>query len=282
VRWLPEHHRSVPHLIEFSIRNFYDGVVTLATRHPRNECIDAIDLAAVGGDPVGTVERLLHDLGEARSVGVITPFRELADSITDRLLGSSGGAALVERLDLQVGTVHEFQGSERDLVVVVPGLGPGDPTGRRSFVDDPHLFNVMVTRARRRMIVATDLAPGDVDLVTRFLRWADSGPPPVPSGEPPTDAAARLGAAIEDAGAPVRFAYPVGGWSVDLCVGDGTRAIGVMCGVHPDGVAAHIDRHLALTRSGWRLRSVVLDGSEGLVEQALDLARSVDPPAGTG
>jgi hypothetical protein len=127
------------------------------------------------------------------------------------------------------------------------------------------------------MVVATDLAPGDDDLLARFLRWGDSGPPPVPSGDPPTDAAARLGAAIADAGAPVRFAYPVGDWSVDLCVGEGVRAIGVMCGVHPDGVAAHVERHLALTRSGWRLRDVVLDGGEGTVELAVELAGSVGP-----
>ena len=63
VTWLDEHYRSVPHLIEFSARRFYDGRLTVATRHPANEATDVIDVvrvdagagdAAVGrGEPRG-------------------------------------------------------------------------------------------------------------------------------------------------------------------------------------------------------------------------------------
>jgi len=47
--------------------------------------------------------------------------------------------------------------------------------------------------------------------------------------------------------------YPVGGHTVDLAIGVGAMAFGVETSVHPDGVQAHIDRHLALRRAGWRL-----------------------------
>ena len=47
--------------------------------------------------------------------------------------------------------------------------------------------------------------------------------------------------------------YPVAGWRVDLAVGDDARAVGVECSVHPDGFEAHIERHMALRRAGWRL-----------------------------
>ena len=47
--------------------------------------------------------------------------------------------------------------------------------------------------------------------------------------------------------------YPAAGWTVDLAVGEGEAAIGVECGVHPDGPHAHIERHLTLTRAGWQL-----------------------------
>lgn len=60
-------------------------------------------------------------------------------------------------------------------------------------------------------------------------------------------------AELERAGLSVTHRYPVGSWEVDVVVGDGTNAIGLECRVHPDGPAAHLDRHLTLTRAGWRL-----------------------------
>ena len=49
VRFLDEHFRSVPHLIGFSARHFYDDRLLVATRHPANECVDAIDVIRVDG-----------------------------------------------------------------------------------------------------------------------------------------------------------------------------------------------------------------------------------------
>jgi very-short-patch-repair endonuclease len=50
---------------------------------------------------------------------------------------------------------------------------------------------------------------------------------------------------------------PVGGYTVDLAIGEGTAAIGVECGVHPGGIDAHIARHSALRRAGWELMSAM-------------------------
>ncbi len=97
VQWLDEHHRSVPHLIEFSARRFYPRPVYLATRHPRNECIDAIELRWVDGTRLkdGTnpaeVERIGEELAAlleagATSVGVVTPIRAQADALEQHVL----------------------------------------------------------------------------------------------------------------------------------------------------------------------------------------------------
>jgi hypothetical protein len=51
----------------------------------------------------------------------------------------------------------------------------------------------------------------------------------------------------------VRPDYPVGQWTVDLCVGEGEQASGLICAVHPDGPDAHLARHRELLRAGWRL-----------------------------
>ena len=53
------------------------------------------------------------------------------------------------------------RGASPHAVVLVLGIGGDDPAGRRRFVEDPHLFNVMVTRARRSLAVVTSLPPED-------------------------------------------------------------------------------------------------------------------------
>ena len=40
---------------------------------------------------------------------------------------------------------------------------------------------------------------------------------------------------------------------MDLCVGPAETAVGVFCGVHPEGPATHVARQRALHRAGWRL-----------------------------
>ena len=47
VTWLDVHFRCAPHLIGFSAERFYDGRVDLATRHPRVESTDVIEVVPV-------------------------------------------------------------------------------------------------------------------------------------------------------------------------------------------------------------------------------------------
>ena len=258
--WLDEHHRSVPHLIDFSARRFYEGRLFVATRHPANEATDAIEVDRVPpGDDTVELDAALATLARLANQGLtdialVSPFRELADAAQSALLATYDVEDL-QRLGLRVGTVHAFQGAEADHVVLILGLAPGDGATRRRFVEDPHLFNVMVTRAKRSLTVVTSLPPTDAGsssgLIEQYL--AHAGRPPAPprgvdATLPWTDALARELAA---AGIPARAGYPVGRWTVDLCVGTEDPAA-VDTGVHPDGPAAHIARHRLLATAGWR------------------------------
>ena len=49
VTFLDEHFRSAPHLMEFVAHRLYDGRVHVATRSPRTDSIDCIDLVRVDG-----------------------------------------------------------------------------------------------------------------------------------------------------------------------------------------------------------------------------------------
>ncbi|MEU9825598.1 AAA domain-containing protein [Micromonospora chersina] len=285
VTWLGEHHRSVPHLIQFSARRFYGDRLELVTRHPRNERADVIDVLTVDGatvvEGVNQAEvtaaldlvRRLADDPPAGGIAVVSPFRAQADALETALLAAYD-VDEIERLGLRSGTVHAFQGSEADVVIASLGLVDGDPPSRHRFVAEPNLFNVLVTRARARLAVVTSLRSPQ-GLVGDYLAYAGR-PPAAPDAESVTGWTADLAEELRRLGLPVRPGYPVGRWRVDLCVGTGADAVGVVCAVHPEGVAAHLERQRTLTRAGWRLHDVFASRwADDPIRAALDLASRI-------
>jgi hypothetical protein len=211
---------------------------------------------------------------QTTGIGVITPFRAQADALEAALLDAFD-VDEIERLGLRVGTVHAFQGSEAETVVASLGLVEGDAPARQRFVADPHLFNVMVTRARRRMHVVTSLVDGQ-GLVGDYLAYSLAPPAPIhrPLG---TDAVwpDRLGRELAAQGLRVRADYPVGRWTVDLCV----EQVGLICRPHPDGPAAHIDRQRTLLRAGWTLVDAFASRwADSPARAAVELARQLRDP----
>ncbi len=254
VTWLAEHHRSLPHLIGFSARRFYGGRLDVLTRTPAGERTDAIDIVRAP-DEVAAVLKIVEEEAAAgtRRIGVISPFRPQADALEAALVDAYP-VERIEELGLRTGTVHAFQGSEAEVVIVSLGLMPGDPPARRRFVADPNLFNVMVTRARRKLVVVTALQAGEADgLIGDFFRYASVLPDLSAEGEPATGWAGELAAELTRLDVIVRPAYAVGRWTIDLCVGPPANPLGVLCGPHPDGADAHLARQRVLTRAGWRL-----------------------------
>ncbi|GGR95219.1 hypothetical protein GCM10010169_44740 [Micromonospora fulviviridis] len=287
VTWLGEHHRSVPHLIQFSARRFYGDRLELVTRHPRNERADVIDVLTVSGatvvEGVNQAEvtaaldlvRRLADDPPAGGIAVVSPFRAQADALEAALLAAFD-VDEIERLGLRSGTVHAFQGSEADVVIASLGLVDGDPPSRHRFVAEPNLFNVLVTRARARLTVVTSLRSPE-GLVGDYLAYAGR-PPVAPDAEPVTGWTADLAEELRRLGLPVRPGYPVGRWRVDLCVGTDAEAVGVVCAVHSEGVAAHLERQRTLTRAGWRLHDVFASRwADDPIRAALDLASRIKP-----
>ena len=259
---LTEHHRSVPHLIGFSAAKFYHGRVKPMTTHPRNHEADAISVHRVtaGSSKDGVVKAeversidLLAELVDTGAIGlaVISPFRAQAEAIEAAIL-KRFDLETIRRHRLRTGTVHAFQGSEADTVIIALGVAEGDTAGRRRFAAGANLFNVMVTRAREHLHVVTAIGEPE-GLIGEFLRYADRPPRSPENGAAAGSWTAKLADALAGAEVTVRQAYPVGHWSVDLVVGDAERAVGVMAEVHEDGPQAHVARHRALRRAGWRI-----------------------------
>jgi hypothetical protein len=127
------------------------------------------------------------------------------------------------------------------------------------------------------MLVVTSLVDG-AGVVADYLAYSLAPPQPVHRplgtadsrvGDPGDDWTTRLGRELAASGLRVRADYPVGRWTVDLCV----EEIGLICRPHPDGPAAHIERQRALLRAGWTLHDAFASRWSGRVTQAaLELA----------
>jgi hypothetical protein len=260
---LDEHFRSAPHLIDFVAERLYGGRLHVATRTPATEDRDCIEIIRKPGrrdqhgvvrHEVDAVVELLRRLQRegATSVGVITPFRAQADALEAAVLGAFR-VHDIDALDLRVGTVHSFQGNERDVVLISMGIGQADSATTWRFAEDPHLFAVLATRARRRLVVLLSAEPPAQGLLADYLAQGDAPPGrPCPAGRPRPWVQAVHGW-LEAAGVPSLPLYPTGRHTVDVCAGDDRRFLGLECTVHPDGPAAHVERHLALRRGGWDL-----------------------------
>jgi hypothetical protein len=269
--WLDEHYRSTPHLVGFPAQRFYEGRTAIATRHPANDSDAAIEVDYVTvvpgiGDPrarevAAALDQVEHlaVLGES-GIALTSPFPDVAEALA-RGVAERYDLDDVDRLGLRVGTVDAFRLTLADHVVLALGVAPTDPPARRRALEAPDLFNVMVSRAQRKLTVVTVLDAPSVatpaGLIDAFLAYAARTPtPPQPAPAPVSDWVQSLVDELRAHGAAAQPNYPVGRWVVDLCAGKEGDAVAVETQVHPDGPEAHIERHRALLRTGWR----VVDG----------------------
>ncbi|WP_042390392.1 caspase, EACC1-associated type [Streptacidiphilus melanogenes] len=167
---LDEHFRCHPRIAAVSNELFYDGGLTVLTDIRNRPCLPrpAIFWAHVPGratrprnggswvndDEARQVDRfvasLLAELPPEATVGVVTPFKAQATELERQLAGYG-----TDRL--RVGTVHTFQGGERDVMVFSLVAGTGMSPSAISWVDNQlNLWNVAITRARSHLIVVGD------------------------------------------------------------------------------------------------------------------------------
>ncbi|MFJ4572315.1 AAA domain-containing protein [Streptomyces sp. NPDC088846] len=91
-----------------------------------------------------TVDELLVRLPEDATVGVVTPFRAQKEALARVWAGDDR---------VRVGTVHAFQGGQRDVMVLSPVATDNTPPKTTHWVTSQvNLWNVAVTRAKSQLI----------------------------------------------------------------------------------------------------------------------------------
>ena len=282
---LDEHYRSLPQIIEFSNQQFYGGALRVMTRRPDTLGLRSVELRKVNGTRrkegynVEEVEAIIKEINkiatadakkapsERLSIGVLSPYRDQVNYL-NRQLASKLKSKIVQDHDIAVGTAHTFQGDERDIMLISFCADPKSHRSTLTFMNQENLFNVAVTRARRRQVIFTGLDPRHLPpehLLRDYLSYAADCLEP----DKPEDHLAggtrferELADALRARGGYTTFlGYPVAGFAVDVVAQRGTQALAIACDGDPerrvgrpeDAMLDTVAGQAILERAGWRV-----------------------------
>lgn len=105
---------------------------------------------------------------ERFNIGVIAPYRAQANLLSKL---NDSRAKMNDVVEIQVGTIHGFQGDECDIVIVVLNPPPTISTSSRMFLNKQNILNVAISRARDYLfIVMPDDATEGVENLRKVAR----------------------------------------------------------------------------------------------------------------
>lgn len=97
-------------------------------------------------------------------IGIIAPYRAQSDLI-EKLVGSE---EIPKQIDVQVGTIHGFQGDECDIIIAVFNSPPSISDNPNMFLNKRNIINVSISRAKDYLFM---LMPDDyTENINRLYR----------------------------------------------------------------------------------------------------------------
>ncbi len=153
---LRNHYRCNERIIEFNNRKYYNSRLQICSRSKEARPLVFMDVNNDHCDVKNTapeeVEQIVRYAGRNRdkSIGVITPFVNQRNLIEEALKR--------EKLhNVVCGTVHAFQGDEKDIVLFSTAITGRTQAGTYEWLkNNKELINVATSRARDRLVVLSD------------------------------------------------------------------------------------------------------------------------------
>ena len=147
------HYRCHRKIIEFNNKKYYNGKLRVESNVESNAPLVFVDVkesdADIKNTSPGEAEQILQYIQNhpEQNVGIITPFTNQRELIAT-------GLKKIGRKDVTCGTVHAFQGDEKDVILF--SLGLSKITGVKTYdwlKNNQELINVATSRARKELIV---------------------------------------------------------------------------------------------------------------------------------
>lgn len=185
---LDEHFRSYYPIIQFSNQEFYGNRIRIMTKDSGTN--DVLELHLVADGKVDSDATRNHPEAEAVvkriheiilqdcdsdnpvSIGVVSPFRGQVDLIS-KAIRQVLTESTIRRHQIEVGTAHTFQGDERDVMIFSLAIADNSFSQSLTFLQKPNLFNVAITRARKKLITFLSKKPNDlpVGLLKDYIEY---------------------------------------------------------------------------------------------------------------
>lgn len=149
---LSSHYRCHKKIISFNNQKFYRSRLKIKSKVEEEKPLVFVDIP----DPVSEnkntslseAEAILSYLQEntGRKIGIITPFVK-QKKLIERLLRENG-------LETEVGTIHAFQGDEKDIILFSSAITDSTHPGTYGWLkNNRELINVATSRAKERLVL---------------------------------------------------------------------------------------------------------------------------------
>jgi very-short-patch-repair endonuclease len=189
---LDEHFRSYYPIIQFSNKEFYGDRIRIMTKDSGTN--DVLELHRVSDGKVDSdatrnmpeaeaVIKRVHELiledeendDNPVSIGILSPFRGQVD-LLQKALAKVLTETTIRKHQIEVGTAHTFQGDERDIMILSFAIAQNSYFQSLTFLQKPNLFNVAITRARKKQInfISRDIKSLPCGLFKDYLEYVQA------------------------------------------------------------------------------------------------------------
>ena len=169
VHFLNEHFRSMPDIIGFSNQYFYDSQLHIMTAQPKTlrqqhsflhqikgkrykSGYNKIEATAVLNALSTILLEQATNTKKTASIGILSPFSAQVNYLQRQIFKSYPAEAL-EKHQVLVGTPYNFQGEERDIMLLSLALDKDSHGAAFHYLNKEDVFNVSIIRAKNRQSV---------------------------------------------------------------------------------------------------------------------------------
>ncbi|WP_432501825.1 AAA domain-containing protein [Kineococcus arenarius] len=287
---LREHFRCMPEIIDWSSREFYADAPLVPLRQYGSDRLAPLRVRYVQGAPSEGENAKLRNRREAAAIaqqvaaciadpayagktfGVVVLQGQAQVDVIEQKLRQVVRPDVYEQRRLRVGTPPDFQGDERNVIMLSLVVGPNRTNTAQTSEEAKRRYNVGASRAQDQMwlfhsVTADSLKP--TDLRRSLLTHLSDPPAPRSAADlgnvtpdvrhPVFDSLfeQRVYLAIRERGYQVTPQWEVNGRRIDLVVTGAKGRLAVECDGEawhssPEQVASDVYREQELKRAGWR------------------------------
>jgi len=142
---LKEHYRCNPKIIDFCNKKFYNNELIILSQTKTNHSPLFLYKTSEGNHARGTYNQRQIDVItneilpniKSDDIGIISPFRKQVSKLSNQI---------DTNLNIEIDTVHKYQGREKDIVIITTVVDK-----ENEFADNANLLNVAISRAKNEL-----------------------------------------------------------------------------------------------------------------------------------